>query len=319
MTNYQLTHTGSQIDAAVDLAHNAQPKQTGKGLSTNDYTTAEKTKLAGIETGAEVNIQSDWAQSDSTADDFIKNKPTLGSAASRSVVLSLSNAGSGLPTSGTVYSALTNKVDKVSGKDLSTNDYTDAEKTKLAGIETGANKTTVDSALSSSSTNPVQNQAVYAALNSKVDVVTGKQLSTEDYTTAEKTKLAGLNNYDDSNCVKYSSGTALVSGTDLNTIITIGAYGCTSGTVASGLLNCPYTASGFRLDVIETSTSSNLKQIIQPNQLEYDSSLYYRTYRVPSDAWSPWYKVSAELVQTSSVMSISNENLTNELDTSETI
>ena len=33
---------------------------TGKGLSTNDYTTAEQTKLAGIETGAEVNVQSDW-------------------------------------------------------------------------------------------------------------------------------------------------------------------------------------------------------------------------------------------------------------------
>lgn len=33
-------------------------------------------------------------------------------------------------------------VKKVSGKDLSTNDYTTAEKTKLAGIETGANKVT---------------------------------------------------------------------------------------------------------------------------------------------------------------------------------
>lgn len=32
------------------------------------------------------------------------------------------------------------KVDSVSGKALSTNDYTDAEKTKLAGIEEGANK-----------------------------------------------------------------------------------------------------------------------------------------------------------------------------------
>ena len=33
--------------------------------------------------------------------------------------------------------------------------------------------------------------------NNKVDKVTGKQLSTEDFTTAEKNKLAGLNNYDD--------------------------------------------------------------------------------------------------------------------------
>lgn len=35
---------------------------------------------------------------------------------------------------------LSGKVDKVAGKDLSTNDYTTAEKTKLAGIADGANK-----------------------------------------------------------------------------------------------------------------------------------------------------------------------------------
>lgn len=40
---------------------------------------------------------------------------------------------------------LANKVDKVSGKGLSTNDYTTAEKEKLAGIETGAQKNTVTS------------------------------------------------------------------------------------------------------------------------------------------------------------------------------
>ena len=39
--------------------------------------------------------------------------------------------------------------------------------------------------------------AITALQNGKVDKVTGKQLSTEDFTTAEKTKLAGLNNYDD--------------------------------------------------------------------------------------------------------------------------
>lgn len=36
--------------------------------------------------------------------------------------------------------ALEDKVDKVEGKGLSTNDYTDAEKQKLAGIEAGANR-----------------------------------------------------------------------------------------------------------------------------------------------------------------------------------
>ena len=43
----------------------------------NNYTTAEKNKLAGIATGAEVNVQSNWTQTNSSADDFIKNKPSI--------------------------------------------------------------------------------------------------------------------------------------------------------------------------------------------------------------------------------------------------
>ena len=65
--------------------------------------------------------------------------------------------------------AIALKVDKVDGKQLSTNDYTTAEKQEVAKIA------------------------------NKVDKVEGKQLSTEDYTTAEKTKLQGVaanaNNY----------------------------------------------------------------------------------------------------------------------------
>lgn len=52
-------------------------KESGKGLSTNDYTDAEKTKLAGIAAGADVNVQSDWNQTNSSADDYIKNKPSV--------------------------------------------------------------------------------------------------------------------------------------------------------------------------------------------------------------------------------------------------
>lgn len=52
-------------------------KETGKGLSTNDYTTLEKTKLAGIQEGAEVNVQSDWEEADTSSDAFILNKPTI--------------------------------------------------------------------------------------------------------------------------------------------------------------------------------------------------------------------------------------------------
>lgn len=56
---------------------------------------------------------------------------------------------------------------------------------------------TVDTSLSTTSTNPVQNKVVTSALNNKVDKVSGKQLSTEDFTTTLKTKLESLSNYDD--------------------------------------------------------------------------------------------------------------------------
>ena len=61
------------------------------------------------------------------------------------------------------------KVDKVSGKDLSSNDFTDALKAKLEGIATGATKVSVDGSLSDSSQNPVQNKIVKAELDKKMD------------------------------------------------------------------------------------------------------------------------------------------------------
>lgn len=127
----------------------------------------------------------------------------------------------------------------------STNDYTTTEKNKLAGIESGANKTVVDSALSSTSTNPVQNKVVNAAISNlntlvgdesvasqissavenKVDKVDGKGLSTNDYTTGEKNKLSGIatgaevNQNAFSNVVVGSTTIAADSKTDSLTIV----------------------------------------------------------------------------------------------------
>lgn len=61
----------------------------------------------------------------------------------------------------------------------------------------GYNNIVIDSVLSDSSENPVQNKVITLALGGKVNTEVGKGLSTEDYTTAEKNKLAGLSNYDD--------------------------------------------------------------------------------------------------------------------------
>jgi hypothetical protein len=42
----------------------------------NNFSDEEKTKLNGIEDGAEVNVQGDWTEDDNTSDAFIKNKPS---------------------------------------------------------------------------------------------------------------------------------------------------------------------------------------------------------------------------------------------------
>ena len=78
---------------------------------------------------------------------------------------------------------LDGKVDKVSGKGLSTNDFTTAYKTKLDGIAAEANKTIVDSALSTTSTNTIQNKAVglkFQGIDSEISGINSVLNSTAD-------------------------------------------------------------------------------------------------------------------------------------------
>ena len=74
----------------------------------NNYTNDEKTKLAGIEAGAEENVKSNWTETDQNSDAFILNKPE-----------NLVQDNNYVHTD---------------------NNYTTAEKTKLEGIEAEAEK-----------------------------------------------------------------------------------------------------------------------------------------------------------------------------------
>ena len=87
---------------------------------------------------------------------------------------------------------LNNKVDKVNGKGLSSNDYTSAEKSKLNSIEAEANKTIVDSVLSNSSLNPVQNKIVNAALATKADNSAVSALASTVNGKADSTTVSSL-------------------------------------------------------------------------------------------------------------------------------
>lgn len=66
MADWNGQYSGSQIDALL-----------AKIDSSEVFTSSLKSKLEGIAAGAEVNVQADWSQTDDTADDYIKNKPTI--------------------------------------------------------------------------------------------------------------------------------------------------------------------------------------------------------------------------------------------------
>ena len=72
-----------------------------------------------------------------------------------------------------VKTALNNKADKTNATTSAAGLMSATDKTKLDGIEAGATKTTVDAALDAGSANPVQNKAVKAAMDEKLDKTGG--------------------------------------------------------------------------------------------------------------------------------------------------
>lgn len=55
----QLSYTAAEIDERLGAVPNKVDKETGKGLSTEDYTTAEKNKLAGLSNYDDTEVKGD--------------------------------------------------------------------------------------------------------------------------------------------------------------------------------------------------------------------------------------------------------------------
>lgn len=156
-----LSYFKTKLDLIIN---NKVDKVDGKGLSTNDFTTAEKNKLSNIAANAQVNVLEGIQKNGDTVS--ITNKianisvPTKtsdltndsgyitaadvpdGATASTTAPLMDGTAAVGVSTAFArgdhIHPSDTSKVDKVNGKGLSTNDYTTAEQTKLSGIAEGA-------------------------------------------------------------------------------------------------------------------------------------------------------------------------------------
>ena len=144
-------------------------KADGKGLSTNDYTTAEKTKLSGIETGAQVNVQADWNATSGGA--VIKNKP---SALPASNTTNTYAADGTAPVSGTAVAAALGTLDAadtaVAGQYVSEVSETDGKiAVKSAALPTKLTAYDTTSTYSATGTAPVNGKAVASAISGKAN------------------------------------------------------------------------------------------------------------------------------------------------------
>lgn len=216
-------------------------KVTGKGLSSNDFTDADVTKLSGIEAGAEVNVQADWDENDPTSDAYILNKPTITpgspkniwygtcatSAGTAAKVVATDTTDFVLATGSMVRVKFTNgntyngtatlnvdgtgakSIAKV-GSTLTTRYYWTSgevvdfvyDGTNFVMSDKGTATTTyygltkLSSSVSSTSealaATPKAVKTVNDALAGKVDAVAGMGLSSNDYTDADASKLAGI-------------------------------------------------------------------------------------------------------------------------------
>lgn len=226
----------SEYEALIAAIAGKVDKVEGKGLSTEDYTTAEKTKLAGIEAGA--------------------NAYTLPAATTSALGGIKVGANLAIDSSTGVLSG-----DYSAASSSAAGLMSAADKTKLDGIEAGATAITVDSAISSSSTNPVENQAIYTALAGKVSTEAGKGLSSNDYTDTEKTKLAGI----EAGANNYSLPTAAagtLGGVKVGSNLAIDANGVLSGNYS----NATQSAAGLMSSTDKTALDNKPDVYVQATQ-----------------------------------------------------
>ena len=180
------------IQAAGDYATNTDldnkvDKVDGKGLSTNDFTDAEKTKLAGMTAGANANViesikVNGVAQTVATDKSVNITVPTK--------VSELTND-SDFVTTTDLSTDLDNKVDKVDGKGLSTNDFTTAEKNKLTGIETGAQVNKIETISVNGTEQTITDKGVDITIPSGAEYTIAEVTTTEGYSKTYSLKKDG--------------------------------------------------------------------------------------------------------------------------------
>lgn len=158
-------------------------ENSGKQLSTNDFTNSLKDKLNGIAAGAEQNVQSDWNVTDTNSDAFIKNKPTIPSLDGYATQAWVQDRGYL-----TQHQDISGKADKT---ELFSKNYNDL--TNKPTIPSKVSQLTNDSGFLTAETDPVfQASPAYNITNANITSWTNKQDTISDLSTIRDNAASAL-------------------------------------------------------------------------------------------------------------------------------
>ncbi len=145
-------------------------------------------------------------------------------------------------------------------------------------------------------------------ISEKVDKADGMGLSQNSFTNAEKSKLSGLENYDDTEIKEqidaitdqiFGRGINISANSDLNNYTNTGIYYSTGSSVSATLANTPYKTGEFKLEVCNISSKLNVTQKLYPNSSAL-GCFFMRALPGGSDnSFGPWFKYQGEAVTTS--------------------
>ena len=130
-------------------------------------------------------------------------------------------------------------------------DDIDAALTKIDGIAEGANKTIVDSAFSTTSTNPVQNKIISTWKNTTEDNIHGAL----NLIAANKSKLDTID--DHANNYSHPTHTAAAEGLYKVTVDNLGHVSHTTAVTKEDITKLGISGSASTVDTVMSSTSTN--------------------------------------------------------------
>lgn len=222
------SHSVATTSAAGFMSKDDKTKLNGIATGANNYT-HPSTHAASMITGL-AGVATSGSYTDLT-DKPTSMTPTAHSHA-QSDITGLATALNGKASTGHTHSAASTTANGFMSKE---------DKTKLNGIATGANKTTVDSALSSTSTNPVQNKVINTAL-------AGKASASHNHNSAYIAKSLQMTADD---------GDVFVSWTNQDVVAKIKALGSgmTTAYASIGTTNNPNSIESFRFMVHKTGSA----------------------------------------------------------------